>query len=86
MFYTESMKIHTTIGIYPNGSFKLNGVKDEHLEHHIEYNKTLRPGRALVVDNKIVYHGYLTEEQINKIIKDNDLESVLFGKSTEPYE
>lgn len=80
-----SKKIHTTIGIYPNGSFKTNGVSDDLLADHIEYNKTWRPGRALVVDNQIVYLGFLNKDQILEIMKKNNLQSLTFNKSTDPY-
>lgn len=81
----SSNKIHTTIGVYPNGSFKTNGVSDEHLSYHIEYNKKWRSGRALVIDNKIVYKGFLTEAQILEVIEQNNLKNLTFNKSTEPY-
>lgn len=66
--------IHTTIGLYANGEFKINGVKPEHLEDHIEYNKTMRFGRALFVDGKCVHKGYHNENNIKSfedMIKDN---------------
>ena len=78
-------KIYTTIGIYPNGSFKTNGVSEDHLSYHIEYNKKWRPGRSLVVDNKIIYQGYLTEAQILEIITKNNLQRISFNKSTAPH-
>jgi hypothetical protein len=53
--------MHTTIGVYANGSFKMNGVKPEHLEEHIKYNLTNRFGRALFIDGKCHYKGYLSE-------------------------
>lgn len=30
--------IHTTVGFYPNGSWKSNGVPSEDLAEHIAYN------------------------------------------------
>lgn len=57
-------KIHTTIGLYPNGDFKTNGVLPEHLEEHIEYNKKWRPGRSLYVDEELVYKGLNCNEAI----------------------
>lgn len=58
-------KIHTTIGLYPDNSFKMNGVRPEDLESHIQYNKEFRPGRALFVDGKCVYKGIsITSETI----------------------
>lgn len=61
-------KIYTTIGIYPNGEFKTNGVRREHLKEHIEYNKKMRFGRALVVDGEVVYKGHVSDETIQKVI------------------
>ena len=54
---------HITIGVYSNGSYKVNIVRPEHLLHHIEYNKKMRFGRALFVDGKCEYAGYLSEEK-----------------------
>lgn len=58
------MKIHHTRGVYNNGEFKDNGVLAEDLAAHIEYNKTYRFGRALLVDGVVVYNGYLSNEQL----------------------
>lgn len=33
---------YLTLGIYSNGQYKFNVVRDEDLESHIEYNKTWR--------------------------------------------
>ena len=57
-------KIHHTRGVYANGEYKDNAVSAEDLESHIEYNKTFRFGRALLVDGVVVYNGYLTDEQL----------------------
>ena len=56
--------IHTTIGIYGNGSYKTNGVPTKHLAGHIKYNTEYRCGRALIVDNKIIHSGNLSLEFI----------------------
>lgn len=58
------MKIITTIGVYANGDMKLNGVKEENLEQHIEYNLENRPGRALFVDRICKNKGNLSNEQV----------------------
>jgi len=55
---------HTTVGVYSNMEYKINGVDPDHLEGHIEYNKGWRFGRALLVDGKVVYTGYFSEEDI----------------------
>lgn len=47
------------MGLYANGDVKHNGVAEEGLEAHIEYNRLMRFGRALFVDGKCVYKGYL---------------------------
>lgn len=60
------MANHLTLGIYGNGQYKYNVVRDEDLEHHIEYNKTFRFGRLLYVDGKRVYDGDVqTKEKID---------------------
>lgn len=49
--------IHTSIGLYPNGDFVVNGVTSENLASHIYYNLKHRPGRALIVDGWIISAG-----------------------------
>jgi hypothetical protein len=56
--------IHHTVGVYPDGSMKHNGVPDDHLAAHIAYNKEFRPGRALFVDGVCVYEGACRPETI----------------------
>ncbi len=58
------MKIHHTVGVYNNGQMKQNGVPEDLLAGHIEYNKTMRFGRALFVDGTCVFAGYLGPEQL----------------------
>ena len=76
--------IHTTIGIYRDGSYKTNGVDSEHLQQHIEYNKTYRFGRALVVDGEIVYYGYFNnaKDELKSILANIN---VKHDKCTAPY-
>lgn len=76
------MKIHTTIGIYPNGEYRSNGVLDEHLSDHIEYNKTYRAGRALIVDGVVVYTGNVSERTIASVLSEC---TVRYDKCTVPY-
>ena len=57
-------KNHLTLGVYTNGQYKYNVVRDEDLESHIEYNKTWRWGRLLYVDGERVYDGCLKEESL----------------------
>lgn len=61
-----------SIRIYNNGSYVVNNVRPEDVEGHIEYNKTMRFGCALVVDGKIENEGYLDEERIKNIVSTID--------------
>jgi hypothetical protein len=56
-------KNHVTVGVYSNDTFKRNVVAPEDLDGHIDYNKKMRPGRALFVDSKCVHQGYLSEKE-----------------------
>lgn len=78
---------HITVGVYKNGDYKINVVREEHLEDHILYNTTMRFGRALFVDGKCIYDGYLTpsecdawEAKMPEITKD-----VNINKASEKY-
>ena len=77
------MKIHTTIGVYLNGYYKINGVREDLLEEHIEYNKVARFGRALLVDSKVVHLGYYKEED-RKTLEDK-FKDIKIDKDTQPY-
>lgn len=79
------MKIHTTIGLYPNGEKKYNGVAHEDLATHIEYNKAWRWGRALIVDGELVYKGNVDQELIDQCISDFKAKPITFNKPTIPY-
>lgn len=57
---------HITVGVYLSDNFKWNCVKEEDLQDHINFNKTFRFGRALFVDGKCVYKGYLNEEKVKE--------------------
>ena len=63
--------IHTTIGVYSNGSYKTNGVKCEDLANHIFYNMSARPGRALIVDNVVICKGQVRDSILDNIKKLN---------------
>lgn len=76
-------KIITCCGVYNNGDKVFNGVYEEDLPFHIQYNKDFRFGRALFVEGKCVHKGYLTQERCDAIeveIKDKKLD-----KNTRPY-
>ena len=75
--------IHTTIGLYPNGEYKVNGVPSEKLADHINYNIHMRPGRALILDTFVIYEGIGCKEALK-----NNIRKFLKIKKTEdtaPY-
>ena len=77
--------IHTTIGLYANGSYKINGVRAEDLEDHVEYNKTFRFGRSLFVDGKCVHKGYQDDKAIKEFEERIVNENLIAHKCTMPY-
>lgn len=79
------MKIHTTIGLYPNGDYVINGVLPEDLESHIDYNKRYRYGRALLLDGECIYKGTLSNEQIDIFERRIVDENIKMDKCTRPY-
>lgn len=60
------MTLHQTVGVYANGDMKTNGVREEDLQNHIEYNLKWRFGRALFVDGVCVYEGCVSKEVLAK--------------------
>lgn len=58
--------LHSTVGVYLSGDYKVNGVPTENLVHHIHYNAFNRPGRALFVDGLCVVRGYLSIADVNE--------------------
>ena len=78
-------KIHTTVGVYPNLSYKMNGVTPENLEGHINYNKEWRLERALFVDGKCVYKGIFSDDKLKVAQKIVD-SSEPIKTNTQPYQ
>ena len=78
--------IHHTMGVYSDGSRKHNGVDSEHLQVHIDYNKTMRFGRALFVDGKCVYKGYLSQEECDAIEREWAANPRVMTRCTAPYQ
>jgi len=76
--------IHTTIGIYPDGSTKTNGVCSQNLAKHIHYNITYRPSRAIILDGYVIYEGNVASHVIRMIKK--KYENVKALIDTEPYQ
>ena len=56
--------IHTTVGVYKDGSMKSNGVKSEDLANHLSYNLTMRRGRALFLDGFCIHQGNLSNDEL----------------------
>lgn len=78
-------KIHLTVGVYNNDEHVRNGVDEEDLHSHIQYNINKRPGRALFVDGKCVHQGYLGKERCEAWEKKIIDEFTVPGKCTAPY-
>lgn len=62
----EIDNIHTTIGLYLNGDYVVNGVSSEDLNDHINYNIKYRFGRALFVDGECIHKGYF-DNQLSRL-------------------
>lgn len=77
--------MHVTVGVYMNGQYKYNIVRDEDLENHIKYNKIFRFGRGLFVDGKCVNQGYLSEEQVRNWEKSISEMEFDMSHDTRPY-
>ena len=81
-----SKKIHTTIGVYKNGDYKINGVMNCNLILHIRYNLDFRFGRALFVDGTCINKGYLTDEEVIEWAAKIRNNPIYFRtKDTQPY-
>lgn len=59
---------HVTVGVYLNGSFKINVVADADLADHIEYNRIHRPGRLFFVDGKYMFGGCIYPEPLAAMV------------------
>ena len=58
---TPSKAVHTCVGVYPNGDYKVNYVADKDLAANVAYNAAMRPGRIYVVDGKHACGGIGTD-------------------------
>jgi len=76
--------IHTTIGFYPDNSYRINGVKSENLACHIAYNRVARPGRALMVDGFFATDGMMQEDRLDEFRKTR-ASSTTIDHDTAPY-
>jgi hypothetical protein len=76
-------KYHLTVGVYPNGEYKTNGVSPENLAAHVEYNKGYRPGRGLMVDGKFVHNGCVDEEMRRAFVM--KFAGITADRDTQPY-
>lgn len=80
-------KIYTTVGVYRNQDYKVNGVEIDRLPAHVAYNLDYRPGRALFVNGICIYHGSLSVDEVleweKKITEDR--ETFWRDEDTQPY-
>ena len=67
-----------SLGVYVDGSKKSNVVAAADLAKHIDYNLSMRPGRAFFVEGVCLNQGYLSREMIN------DLEGRCVGDINQP--
>lgn len=81
----SEQKIHHSMGVYNNGDRVHNGVMESHLEKHIKYNQTFRPGRALFIDGVCHNEGYLDAERIAAIVEELRKKPVVMAECTQPY-
>ena len=78
--------IHTTIGLYADGSFKMNGVLPQDLKGHVEYNKKYRVGRTFFVDGELIHKGYHNDEQVKAFQERIERENLKAVRCTSPYQ
>jgi len=78
-------KIYSTIGVYLNGDKKFNGVAQEDLGQHIVYNVNNRFGRALFLEGKCIYRGYLDIETTSKLEKEFEANPHIPEKLSDMY-
>lgn len=79
-----------TIGVYPNGEFlegiKTNSVDRNHIVGHVYYNLDWRPGRALIVNNRIVYDGNVDRDKLKRIIEHFKQNPPRLDRDSAPYQ
>jgi hypothetical protein len=80
---------HLSVGVYNNNTHVINIVKDVHLQSHIEYNKTFRPGRLLFIDGKYNSGGMVDDATLKNLISEWEKKIASFkidlSKSSEKY-
>jgi hypothetical protein len=78
--------LHTTVGIYSDGSFKLNCVPSKDIVAHIQYNLKMRFGRALILDSFPIYRGYFSLPELNSRLKDIEIINIKLDKPSKQYQ
>ena len=76
-------EIFTTVGLYNNQEYKTNGVTKTHLAIHIHYNIIHRFGRALFINGRCIYKGYLNKDVIAHF--EGKFKDIKLTKDTQPY-
>lgn len=79
-------KFHHTRRLYPSGRYVDNGVREENLATHLEYNRVNRPGCALLVDGKVVYKGLIRLDVITAMEMRLKNFPMTYHRDTSPYE
>ena len=75
-------------GVYPNSGWsKTNHIAAEDLGNHIIYNLIMRPGRSLLLNEKIVYKGIgYNQEECEKFAAEYKKKPVEMWRATTPYQ
>lgn len=81
--FGELPEITTTVGVYPTGPSVVNGVQKEHMLYHVYYNCSFRPGRGLIINNRIFYSGSVSDCKLQEELVAHG--SKVFESNTAPY-
>lgn len=79
--------IYTTVGVYGNGEYVVNGVDIKDVSDHVKYNINTRTGRALFIEGVCIYHGFLPPTEVLKWEQkiQSDPETFTAQETTKPY-
>lgn len=83
--HIESKEVNGCIGIYCNGDRRYNAVEKRDLKGHMAYNINMRFGRALFVNGKCVYQGYLSKDRCDQIEQELKEKPYLPTEPSEEY-
>lgn len=70
-------EIHQKINVYANGDRKINNsMPDNLLLGEVRFDYAFKFGRAIFVDGKYIFRGYLSEEKCLEIEKELQMEEM----------